>query len=158
MSVTWVPTKGPKTRRLAEARLHQLLFLQAMTEDMTFLETARKEIPEAWHTLEMDVETDAPKQKVTLYLDRAVVTMFRKMGKGYQSRINRILETWMQMKMAEKAAFQKEVLDAVSDARDEKDRPEVGEKMQAEYEKLVQHWAYAAGVRDAMRRMGRGRD
>ena len=91
MSVTWTPTKGPKTKRLAEARLHHLMFMQAMTSDDQFLETARREIPEAWQTLEMDVETEAPKQKVTLYLDRAVAAMFRKMGHGYQARINRIL-------------------------------------------------------------------
>ena len=66
--------------------MHQLLFLEAMTRDELFLETARKEIPEAWHTLEMDVEAEGPKEKVTLYLDRAVIQMFRKMGKGYQAR------------------------------------------------------------------------
>ena len=30
MSIDWVPTKGPKTKRLAEARLHQLLYLQTL--------------------------------------------------------------------------------------------------------------------------------
>lgn len=154
MSINWVPTKGPKTKRLAEARLHQLLFLQTMaSSDDIFLETARKEIPEAWHTLEMDVETRPPKEKVTLYLDRAVIAMFRKMGEGYQGRINRILETWMQMKMAEKAVFQKEVMEAVGEAREERDRPEVGEFMQREYAKLVEHWAYEEGRQDALKRV-----
>ena len=39
-------------------------------------------------------------QLISAYLDRAVVRCFRAMGGGYQARINRILETWVQMKMA----------------------------------------------------------
>lgn len=157
MGIDWAPGKGPKTRRLAEARFHQLLHLQTMaaSEDL-FLETARKEVPEAWHTLEMDVEAEGPKEKVTLYLDRAVIAMFRKMGKGYQARINRILETWMQMKMAEKAVFRRDVMAAVDDARAGKNRPDVGARMMKEYEKLVEMWAYEEGWQDAVRRMGEG--
>lgn len=157
MSIDWAPTKGPKTRKLAKARFHQLLYLQtlAASEDF-FLETARKEVPEAWHTLEIDVETTGPKEKVTLYLDRAVARMFRAMGKGYQGRINRILETWMQMKMAEKMVFRKEVTQAVTEARAEMVRPDVGERMKEEYEKLHQHWAYLEGWQDAVKAMGEG--
>lgn len=152
MSIDWVPTKGPKTRRLAEARMHQLLFLEAMARDELFLETARKEIPEAWHTLEMDVETEGPKEKVTLYLDRAVIAMFRKMGKGYQARINRVLETWLQMRIAEKAVLRKEMMEAVGEARDDAERPEVGDEMQKLYTKTLESAAYAEGFADAVRR------
>ena len=157
MSIDWAPTKGPKSRRLAEARLNQLMFLQTMaaSEDY-FLDIARKEIPEAWNTLEMDVEAEGPKEKVTLYLDRAVARMFKAMGKGYQGRINRILETWMQMKMAEKAEFRKTVMDAVEDARAGSDRPDVGDRMMKQYEKMVQHWAYDEGFFDALKREGEG--
>ena len=151
---TWAPTKGPKTRRLAEGRLNKLLFLHAMEGEQTFLETARREIPEAWHTLEMDVEAEGPKEKVTLYLDRAVLRMFRSMGKGYQARINRILETWLQMKMAEKACFQKEVMEAVEVARTDAKREDAGRQMEEVYAKLVEHWAYEAGWRDAVKRGG----
>ena len=157
MSVDWVPTKGPKTRRLAEARLHQLMHLQAMasSEDY-FLDIARKEVPEAWHTLEMDIEAEGPKEKVTLYLDRAVARMFRQMGTGYQARINRILETWMQMKMAEKAVFRLDIMQAVADAREGKNRPDVDERMKEMYEKMVEVWAYNEGWAAAERKMGKG--
>ena len=151
MSTNWVPTKGPKTRRLAEERLHHLMFMQAMNNDMAFLETARKEIPDAWHTLEMDVETEAPKVKMTLYLDKAVAAMFRKMGQGYQARINRILETWMQMKMAEKAVFQREIIDHMEAAREDKEREDVSDRMLEQYAKLIEHWAYEEGWADAMK-------
>lgn len=40
------------------------------------------------------------KEKVTLYLDRSVARCFRGMGRGYQARINQLLRTWMQMKIA----------------------------------------------------------
>ena len=152
MSIDWVPAKGPKTKRLAEARMHQLLFLEAMTRDELFLETARKEIPEAWHTLEMDVDVEGPKEKVTLYLDRAVIQMFRKMGKGYQARINRVLETWLQMRIAEKAVLRKEMMDAVGEAREDAKRPEVGDGMQKLYAKTLESVAYAEGFADAVRR------
>ena len=58
-------------------------------------------IPDAWHTLEHDVDVEPKKQKVTLYLDAPVVRYFRGMGNGYQERINRLLSTWMNMKVAD---------------------------------------------------------
>ena len=151
MSIDWVPTKGPKTRKLAEERLHLLMHMHNMTYDDSYLEEARLHIPDAWHTLETDVPTEAPKEKVTLYLDKAVIAMFRKMGTGYQARINRILETWMQMKMAEKAVFKREALEAVAAARQDRDQPEVGDFMKEQYAKLVEHWAYEEGWQDALK-------
>lgn len=157
MGIDWAPTKGPKSRKLAEARFHQLLFLQtlASSED-EFLQTARKEVPDAWHTLEMDVETEAPKVKMTLYLDRAVATMFRRMGKGYQGRINRILETWMQMKMAEVSAFRIHVMDALKDAREGRKREDVSERMMEHYAEMLEHWAYDEGWQDGQRALREG--
>jgi hypothetical protein len=60
----------------------------------------REELPEAWHMVEADLDCREPKRKMTLYLDASVAQMFRAMGQGYQARINRILSTWLQMKMA----------------------------------------------------------
>ena len=57
-------------------------------------------IPPEWHTLEQDVEVTPKKAKVTLYLDAPVLKYFRAMGNGYQERINRLLSTWMNMKVA----------------------------------------------------------
>ena len=155
MSIEWVPAKGPKTKRLAEARMHQLLYLEAMSRDEVLLQTARKEIPEAWHTLEMDVETEAPKAKVTLYLDRAVIRIFRKMGKGYQARINRVLETYMQMRIAEKSIFRKHIVEVMDEAREDAVWPEVSDKMKKLYEEQLKSEAYAEGFADAVRRCER---
>ncbi|SEN04576.1 BrnA antitoxin of type II toxin-antitoxin system [Roseovarius tolerans] len=57
-------------------------------------------VPEAWHTLEADLEVEEPREKVTLYLDRSVARFYRGMGRGYHARINRLLRTWAQMKIA----------------------------------------------------------
>ena len=59
----------------------------------------RDEVPDAWHMIEADFDCHAPKQKMTLYLDAPVAKMFKVMGRGYQARINRILATWVEMKI-----------------------------------------------------------
>jgi uncharacterized protein (DUF4415 family) len=156
MSTNWVPTKGAKTRRLAEERFHHLIAMQTLTFDNGFLEAAQKEVPEAWHTLEVDVDVEAPKEKVTLYLDRAVIAIFRRMGKGYQARINRILETWVQMKMAEKVQFQKEIMERVGEAINDKKREDPKTPMEKLRAQLVEHWAYEEGWNAAVKAMGEG--
>ena len=98
MGLPWEPTKGPKAKKLAEARWHHLK-AQMDGDDLSF-ETLKDRVPDEWWTLEMDHICTAPKDKVTLYLDRPVARMFRAMGQGYQARINRILELWLQMHIA----------------------------------------------------------
>jgi len=87
-----------KTERLARRRLIYHMWLA--DEDTLPLTRMRAEVPEAWHMIEADIDSFEPKRKVTLYLDTSVAKMFQSMGKGYQARINRILATWLQMKMA----------------------------------------------------------
>lgn len=87
-----------KSERLARRRLMYHLWLQ--DEDSLPLSEIRAEIPDAWHTVEADIDCYEPKQKLTLYLDQSVARLFKGMGKGYQARINRILQLWLQMKMA----------------------------------------------------------
>lgn len=106
--------------------------------------------------LEMDVDVEGPKEKVTLYLDRAVIAVFRRMGKGYQARINRILETWVQMKIVEKVVFQKEIMDRVSEAINDKNREDPKTTWEEMEETLVKHWAYDAGWAAAVREMRQG--
>ena len=52
------------------------------------------------------MECSEPKEKITLYLDRSVVRLFRAMDRGYQGRINRLLSTWAQMKIAGEVALE----------------------------------------------------
>ena len=76
-------------------------YLLVLTSETWVTEALREAVPEAWHTLEQDLDVAEPKQKVTLYLDRSVAKFYRAMGQGYQARINRLLATWAQMKIAE---------------------------------------------------------
>lgn len=157
MTLPWMPTKGPKTKRLAEARLRQLLFQGTYDDDTTFLEMARRQVPGSWKTLEMDVDTDEPKEKITLYLDRSVARMYRAMGAGYQARINRILATYMQMKIAENVALEIGMLEAIEEASADTRRPAGNPGLEARREALHDYWAYDQGVMDAIakpKRMG----
>ena len=87
-----------KTQRLARERLlHDLIHL---SRDDWVSTTLADVVPDAWHTLEVDLDVEEPREKVTLYLDRSVARFYRGMGHGYQARINRLLRTWAQMKIA----------------------------------------------------------
>ncbi len=56
------------------------------------------------------------------------------------------------MKIAEKGELRKRVMERVRDAREDKNREDVGDKMQAEYETFVEERAYMEGFQDAVRR------
>lgn len=92
-------SKGTKAQRLAREGLSRNLL--ALSTETWLMETIREAVPDAWHTLEHDLDVQEPKEKVTLYLDRSVARFYKAMGQGYQARINRLLATWAQMKIAE---------------------------------------------------------
>ena len=99
-----MPHRPSKSELRARDRLlYNLYYLQR--DDFIDI-TLRDQVPEAWHTLELDVDCSEPKEKITLYLDRSVVRLFRAMGRGYQGRINRLLSTWAQMKIAGEVALE----------------------------------------------------
>ena len=87
-----------KTQRLARDRL--MADLIHLGRDDWIPATLQEVVPDAWHTLEVDLDVEEPREKVTLYLDRSVARFYRGMGHGYQARINRLLRTWAQMKIA----------------------------------------------------------
>ena len=108
--------KGTKSQRMArEALGRNLLYLAS---EVWITEAIREAVPEAWHTLEQDVDVAEPKEKVTLYLDRSVAKFYRAMGKGYQARINRLLATWAQMKIAEEVQLEAYLTDRLTKGGD----------------------------------------
>ena len=92
------PRMGPKSQRLAEKRL-KLLLIDLHDEHVPF--EAEWSIPEAWATLEDDIDVTEKKLKISLRLDESVVKFYRAMGQGYQARMNRVLQTYAQMKIAQ---------------------------------------------------------
>lgn len=136
---------GPKSKRLAKDRLFRLVNEQALENDLHFLEQARRVVPEAWHLVEMDVDVLERKEKLTLYLDRSVAKIFKAMGAGYQARINRVLATWVQMKMAELEVYEMGYYEKLAATNDElrADPPEDMRDQRADT--LANHWAFLQG-------------
>lgn len=95
------PAKPRKTKAQASAADRLQRDLQFLTQETWIPREIGAEIPPEWHTLERDVEVAEKKVKVTLYLDAPVLRFYRAFGTGYHERINRLLSTWMNMKLAE---------------------------------------------------------
>ena len=61
-------------------------------------------IPTAWHGLDARNPLPPEKQKVTLRIDRDLYQWFRKLGPGYQARINQVLRIYVDGVMSGKVA------------------------------------------------------
>ena len=89
-----------KTERISRQRMIRYLYEDQMGENDIEL-ALRDKVPDAWHTLEHDLDVEEPKVKVTLRLDASVARFYRAMGQGYQARISRILGLWAHMKICD---------------------------------------------------------
>lgn len=72
----------------AERSLHELItdIQSDMTEDWI-----KGSLPKDWQELDTSHPIERPKTKVTLRLDSEMLKWFRKLGPGYQRRINDVL-------------------------------------------------------------------
>ena len=94
------PPAMTRAQRLSRDKVFRYFAEESLNDQRMLDFTLREEVPEAWHTLEYDLDVAEPKVKVTLWLDKSVASFYRGMGKGYQARINRILGLWAHMKIA----------------------------------------------------------
>jgi uncharacterized protein (DUF4415 family) len=101
----FTPNTRPKSQRIAQEKLGRLLQLGQLEDDVNDL--MREMIPQAWHRLQYDIDVEEPKEKITLRVDRSVAKFYRSMGKGYQERINRILATYAQARIADRLTVEK---------------------------------------------------
>lgn len=104
--MSYPPSSRSKTQRIAKERLNHYLQLARLDDDLTDL--VREVVPQAWHRLEHDIDVEEPKVKITLRVDRSVAKFYRAWGNGYQARINRILATYAQTKIAEFLKMEKD--------------------------------------------------
>ena len=104
---------GAKSQALASKRLTR--YLVDLYDDRIPIE-AQHVIPEAWATLEDDIDVEEEKVKITLRVDASVAKFYRAMGKGYQTRMNRVLSTYAQMQIARVRWFEGEMEDAKQQA------------------------------------------
>ena len=90
---------NPKSRfyRLMGERLRYNLSKLESEGDHPYYVQAK--VPEAWDTIELDIDVEEPKEKITLYVDKSVAKFFKAMGRGYHRRISRILGTYAQMRI-----------------------------------------------------------
>ncbi|CUH54408.1 BrnA antitoxin family protein [Shimia marina] len=110
-------SRDSKTKRAAREGLARNLLV--LTSQAWVGAALREAVPEAWHHLEQDLDVSERKEKVTLYLDRSVAQFYRAMGKGYQARINRLLATWAQMKIAEEIRHEADVMTWLREAEED---------------------------------------
>jgi uncharacterized protein (DUF4415 family) len=110
------PVKLRQTVAARLARKRLMRHLEGFTDDEALWWKVQREVPQAWATVEEDIETDEPRVKVTLYLDQSVARLFRAMGKGWHDRINRILATYAQMRMGE-VERERQDMQAILDTR-----------------------------------------
>ncbi|RLJ51681.1 BrnA antitoxin of type II toxin-antitoxin system [Litoreibacter meonggei] len=104
--MSFTPNTRPKSQRIAKEKLGRLLQLGDLEDNVT--ELVRDLIPQAWHRLEHDIDVEEPKVKITLRVDRSVAKFYRAWGNGYQARINRILATYAQARIADYLTIEKD--------------------------------------------------
>ncbi len=73
----------------------------------TIAETATA-IPPGWWRLDRDFPPTPSKAPVSLRIDEDVLAFFRGYGRGYQTRMNRVLRTYMQARLAKVITSAKE--------------------------------------------------
>ena len=122
--MTWIltpkPQKGTKAERYARERF--LKSIRSLQDETIFDYTTQDLIPDAWAKIEEDIDCEEKKTKVTLLLDESVAKFYRAMGRGYQARVNRILVTYAQMKMARVRWAEQEMYRYEAEYRAEKAR------------------------------------
>ncbi|MEM9268468.1 MAG: BrnA antitoxin family protein [Pseudomonadota bacterium] len=94
-----VHTRKSKAMDAAARRLQDALFDDHMLWDAA--ERQDHMIPEAWEDMSTYLPGEVEKHRVTLRVDAEVLKWYRKLGTGYQSRINGVLRTYMLARIAQ---------------------------------------------------------
>ncbi|MEN8837997.1 MAG: BrnA antitoxin family protein [Celeribacter marinus] len=89
--------KLTKTQRIALERLQKHAARLGEMDPLDW--DVAQIVPQAWSTLEQDIDLVEAKVKITLRLDESIAKFFRAQGEGYQARINHILGTYAQMQI-----------------------------------------------------------
>ncbi len=99
-------TRAPKNRAPSRppkgsAAYHQLgQVLRDLESDLNWGLEGSARIPAAWHEIAQS-RVQPAKDKLTLRIDSDVLAFFRAMGRGYLTRMNDVLRTFMLARLAE---------------------------------------------------------
>lgn len=77
----------------SQAHTEMMYELEALQTDL-FINWRDKSIPDNWKGMDFDDPVERHKTRVTLRLDADMLAWFRKLGPGYQKRLNRILRIY----------------------------------------------------------------
>ncbi|MEO0767509.1 MAG: BrnA antitoxin family protein [Pseudomonadota bacterium] len=77
----------------SQAHTEMMYELEALRTDL-FINWRDKSIPDNWKGMDFDDPVERHKTRVTLRLDADMLAWFRKLGPGYQKRLNRILRIY----------------------------------------------------------------
>jgi len=76
-----------------DARTHAIYELERLQSSVT-QQWLKESLPNDWQGLDFTDPVERHKLRVTLRLDKDMLTWFRKLGPGYQSRINAVLRVY----------------------------------------------------------------
>ncbi len=85
-------------KRVLHAREHIEAEKAKIEERKTNRRELLESLPSEWGYLHLQVPCEPYREKVTLRINRDVLRFFRKMGKGYQARLNAVLEAYVHVR------------------------------------------------------------
>lgn len=89
-----LPTKMTLSRRVKASLAYDAL--RMIEFDLHDVLRESQTIPDGWNEIATDPQPTHPKKvKVTLWVDADVLRAFKGLGRGYQTRMNRVLRAWM---------------------------------------------------------------
>ena len=83
------------TKAQETARANLTVELKKLQEDF-YQDWVNSSLPEMWNEIPLMHPMNPDKVKVTLTLDEDMIKWFRKLGRGYQARVNSILRVYWQ--------------------------------------------------------------
>ena len=76
-----------------DARTQMMYELEALQTDL-FVSWMDKSMPDKWRGMDLDDPVEPHKTRVTIRIDSDMLAWFRKLGPGYQKRLNRVLRVY----------------------------------------------------------------
>ena len=86
-----------RERTLTEDQALSILMerMDALQDLLAYCKAKDELIPPGWTTVHRHAPCSAPKRKVTIRLNAEMVDWYRKLGAGWQTRMNDVLECYM---------------------------------------------------------------
>lgn len=89
-----------RTKVEEENRSEMLNALKQEMRELEVMAVTYDAIPEGWWRLERDMPPSPKKEQISIRIDEDVMAFFRGYGHGHQTRINKVLRTYMQARLA----------------------------------------------------------